>query len=411
MTPVQAVQAFFAQHPVKRLGVAVSGGGDSVALLRAVLAADLQIDLHVAIVNHGLRAEAKDEALFVKQLADQHDLPFDQLDWNGPAATGNLMAQARAARRALLGQWARSQSLDAVALGHTQDDVAETFLMRLQRQSGLDGLAAMAGVSQADGMVWMRPLLPVGRAALRDYLSDIGQIWCDDPTNQNEDFDRARMRKALKSLQLAGLTPAHIATSATYLAEAREAMSEALHHFSTRHVRQEFGGLVVTQAAFTTLPSDQQRRLLACAIQWIARADYGPRGTGVEGAIKAIAKGRAITLGGVQIWHKGSDICMGREFAAVAGCTTNLTATWDDRWCVQGPDLPDGATIGALGDKGLKQLPDWRDLQVDRRFLLATPAIWQHEQVICSPLIEKAPKWQAILAEKARDFTTSLLSR
>ena len=102
---------------------------------------------------------------------------------------------------------------------------------------------------------------------------------------------------------------------------------------------------------------------------------------------------------------------MGREFAAVAGCTTDLTAPWDDRWCVQGPDLPDGATIGALGDKGLKQLPDWRNLRVDRRFLLATPAIWQHEQVICSPLIEKAPKWQAILAEKARDFTTSLLSR
>ena len=145
------------------LGVAVSGGGDSVALLLMLATVARGRPLAAVTVDHGLRPESGDEAAAVEALCAARGIPHATLRWNGWDGAGNLQDRARQARRTLIGAWARANGIGAVALGHTLDDQAETFLMRLARGSGVDGLSGMAPATRAEGVLWLRPLL--GRAS------------------------------------------------------------------------------------------------------------------------------------------------------------------------------------------------------------------------------------------------------
>ena len=146
------------------LGVAVSGGSDSVALLLLVRAwaAVSGREIAAVTVDHGLRAGSAGEAADVAALCARIDVAHDVLNWRGWDGRGNLQDHARRARRDLIADWAQERGIATVALGHTLDDQAETVVMRLARGSGVDGLAAMAVVSQAACVVWLRPLLGLG---------------------------------------------------------------------------------------------------------------------------------------------------------------------------------------------------------------------------------------------------------
>ena len=156
------------------LGLAVSGGGDSVALLHLAVACGLQPA--VVTVNHGLRAEAASEAAQVAGVAAALGLSHETLLWQGWDHTGNLQDAARKARRRLISAWALQNNIASVALGHTQNDIAETFLMRLQRGAGVDGLAKMAGHWSEGGILWQRPLLGFTRNDLRLWLQAQGNV-------------------------------------------------------------------------------------------------------------------------------------------------------------------------------------------------------------------------------------------
>lgn len=123
------------------LGIAVSGGSDSVGLMRAAVAAGLKPQ--IVTVDHGLRPESRAEAEGVAEAAQLLGLSHDILKWTGWSGRGNLQDAARRARQRLIGAWAAEREIPVVALGHTQDDQAETVLMRLSRASGVDGLSAM----------------------------------------------------------------------------------------------------------------------------------------------------------------------------------------------------------------------------------------------------------------------------
>ena len=121
-----------------RIGVAVSGGSDSMAALHilAGVAAESGVAIHAATVDHGLRPEAADEARQVAKVCVALAVPHEVLRWEHMEISGNLQDQARQARYRLIAGWARERGLSAVVLGHTLDDQAETFLMRLARSSG-----------------------------------------------------------------------------------------------------------------------------------------------------------------------------------------------------------------------------------------------------------------------------------
>ena len=189
------------------LGLAVSGGSDSVAMLHLAIdwAQKNSVTPHVITINHQLRTEAKAEAEWVKNHCTALGVACDSRLWSDHPARGNLQQNARKARRRLIADWAKSLGIKQVLLGHTMDDQAETFLLRLARGSGVHGLSAMATKSHANGLEWLRPLLGIRRAALRDYLCENNLSWLNDASNHNTRFDRIKMRQAQPILDNLGL--------------------------------------------------------------------------------------------------------------------------------------------------------------------------------------------------------------
>src|SRR5262245_13234208 len=180
--------------------VAVSGGGDSVALLRVLhqLAMEFALQLAVAHLNHGVRGEeAEEDARSVAELAGRLDLPFDLGRWS-PTRSAHFEAEARRARYAWLVEVAKAREASAVAVGHTRDDQAETILHRIVRGTGLRGLAGIPRRRPlAEGVSLLRPFLGVARDEVRGYLAAIGQPYRDDASNDDTTRTRARIRHDL----------------------------------------------------------------------------------------------------------------------------------------------------------------------------------------------------------------------
>jgi tRNA(Ile)-lysidine synthase len=180
--------------------VAVSGGSDSVGLLRALvtLAPELGLRLSVAHLDHGVRGDAAlADAALVAELASTFGLPFDRGQWQ-PTRSGHFEADARRARHAWLADVARARRADTVAVGHTRDDQAETILHRIVRGTGLRGLAGIPARRRlAEGLMLVRPLLHVGREEIRAYLAALGQPYREDASNTDLAQTRARIRHDL----------------------------------------------------------------------------------------------------------------------------------------------------------------------------------------------------------------------
>lgn len=203
------------------LGLAVSGGPDSLALLLLAHAA-MPGRIAVTSIDHGLRPEAVGEVALVERIATERGIPFSPL--KVMIAKGNTQAQARAARYGALGEWAAECGLGAVATAHHADDQAETLLMRLNRGSGLAGLAGVRARSVIEGteIPLLRPLLGWRKAELAAVVAAAGITPSQDPSNANPEFDRVRIRQALAGADW--LDPVQIAASAAHIAEGWQAL-------------------------------------------------------------------------------------------------------------------------------------------------------------------------------------------
>ncbi len=220
------INAHFLGNLPERLGVAVSGGSDSLALL--VLLHEMRgaggPELFAVTVDHGLRAESAAEAAEVARICAELGVVHDTLNWAGWDGQGNLPDQARRARYGLMDKWAQGRDICDIALGHTANDQAETFLMRLSREAGVDGLSAMAGTWLAGGTTFHRPLLQAGREALKDVLREKGLGWAEDPSNEDVAYARARARQALAELEPLGITIAGLSSVARHMSDVHQTL-------------------------------------------------------------------------------------------------------------------------------------------------------------------------------------------
>ncbi len=369
--------------PEGPLGVAVSGGGDSVALLVLLHAAGYE--LRVATVDHRLRPEAAAEAAGVARLCERLNVPHEVLVWEAPETKGNLQKNAREARRHLLTVWAKRHGLRSIALGHTLDDQAETVLMRLARGSGVDGLAGMAAKRCAGGLCWHRPLLGARRADLRAYLQARGVAWVDDPSNEDSRYDRIKARQALEILAPLGLRAEGLVDTAAHMRRARGALEAQTQAFARRIATVSTAGEVAL-AGLEAAPREVQLRLLAGALGWVSGAGYRPRFAALEGLLESCLGSAPFgkTLHGCQITRRRGPILINRELAATPA-TGHVANIWDGRWEINLKDMKN-TQIRALGEDGLHRCTEWRDSGHSRTALLASPSFWREGQLQAAPL-------------------------
>lgn len=401
----------------KRLGAAVSGGGDSMALLDLMAwhGAQRGLEIHAVTVDHGLRAEAADEAALVAEFCGARGIGHDVLrwDWDGH---GNLQAAAREARYGLIAGWARKARVNVVALGHTRDDVAETFLLRLARSAGVDGLAAMERRFSRNGIAWVRPILRFGRDDARAYLSDRGIGWAEDASNADERFDRVKARNILAALEPLDIDADRLSRTAQHLASAKWALDWYAGQEAERLVRQDRGDLILARDALPPVPPEIERRLLVAGLQWVSGAAYPPRVSALAAMEAAFIDADTHTLGGCVVGltrPKGAarhELRITREWNAVKDGDCPTRQVWDGRWRLDGPHARD-LRVRALGEDGLKQCPDWRGTGLPRVSLLASPSVWRGEALISAPIAGLSGGWTARLAPGRDDFAKSLLSR
>lgn len=407
----EQVRAGFGGSPPKHIGVALSGGGDSVALLHLLKCAfdPGEVTLHAATVDHGLRPESAAEAVEASVLAARLGVSHQILSWEGWNGKGNLQDQARQARYRLLTAWAKARGLPALALGHTADDQAETLLMRLGRSAGVSGLSAMPARRIREGLTLVRPLLGVQRADLRRYLEAEGVSWNEDPSNEDMRFERIRFRKAMEVLEPLGLTVDALAAVAANMGQAREALDWFTFLAWQDQVRLEAGAVVISHGKFRVQPAEISYRLLQHALMRTSGAAYPPRRAPMLDLLAKLRSGRGGTLSGCRIFCRGGRIWICREYNAVKGLSCATGQLWDKRWRMTGPDGGNLA-VRALGPEGLQVFPEWRETGLPRPVLEATPALWNGKELAAAPLAGLPNGWSAEAEQGEEDFFASVLS-
>ncbi|MGP0070237.1 MAG: tRNA lysidine(34) synthetase TilS [Isosphaeraceae bacterium] len=229
--------------------VGVSGGGDSVGLLRVLhqLAPAAGLRLWVAHLDHGVRGEAsRADAAFVAELAESLGLPFDLGQWR-PIRTGHFESEARRARYEWLAEIARARNAQVVAVGHTRDDQAETILHRIVRGTGprgLIGIPTRRVLATEPPISLVRPLLEVSRRDLRAYLEGLGQPCREDESNADLSRTRARIRHDLMPKLAAEYNP-KLVDALVRLGE----LTAASHHTIEADAREMAKAAIITQSA------------------------------------------------------------------------------------------------------------------------------------------------------------------
>lgn len=404
------VIAALGSAPPDPLGVAVSGGSDSLGLL--ALLDDWRAAggpaLRAVTVDHKLRPEAAREAQRVARLCRDWGIDHTTLDWTGWDGTGNLPDQARRARYRLMAEWAAARGIACIAVAHTLDDQAETFLMRLGRAAGVDGLAAMAPRWRQGGVGFARPALGLRREELRGILRQRGVGWVEDPANADPAYDRVRARQALAALGPLGIEAPALATVARNLADVRDTLSVYVGRAARDVARLDAGDVVIDRKGLAAQPPEIARRLLQEALMWIGGAEYPPRREAMARLLDSVAAGRGLTLHGCRILVRADTLRLLREERAVTGHRVPAGAVWDGRWRLTGPDMA-GATVAALGEAGLKCCPDRRKIARPAASLRVSPAVWREKTLVAAPLAGMENGWRTeLVARESHDFAALL---
>lgn len=357
------------------VALAVSGGSDSTALMvlfaEWLSRAGREPSRHTVLtVDHGLRAQSVAEAQGVAAQARGLGYRHATLVWHGAPHAG-VQAAARSARYRLMGAYMRAHAIPLLLTAHTLDDQAETLLMRLARGSGLDGLSAMAPLTDlaevaaehglAPGeLALARPLLGLPKARLVATLAARGITWVEDPSNLSPAHERSRLRAAKAQLDALGLTDAMLALSAGRLRRARAAIEEAVAQFCSAVHVDPCGYVTIDRGRLLGVEAEIALRVLGRAIAAAGGSDQPVPLAKLEAIVEVL---RSADLAGTAKWTlaramitaRGGALIIerepGREPLPRLTMGAGEKALWDGRFRVDvGPDFAGGPVeVGALG--------------------------------------------------------------
>lgn len=292
---------------LKKIAVAVSGGADSLALVLMMKdeMISLGIDVVALTVDHGLREESAKEAAYVAKLMSEYGIEHHILCWEGQKPTTGIEEAAREARYRLLKDWCFANDVKAMAVAHHAGDQAETFLMRLQRGSGLEGLCGMHPFSVRDGLLILRPLLGVMPEDLRLYLQKHKISWVEDPSNQCEDFLRVRVRKFMPQVEeRLGISRRRLVETMQILQDTFSYIQEQVGKFISNHVRNwDNAGVSFSIKNLDMLHGELLFRVLSVLILQYGQAKYKAEASEIKRVIRRLSdkEFKGCTLGGCEI--------------------------------------------------------------------------------------------------------------
>lgn len=375
------------RQPHTACAVAVSGGGDSLALLHAVKdwarGQDPICAVTALIVDHGLRPESAQEAQWAAQQAENIGCRAEILPWIGKKPTTGKQEAARNARYDLMRQWCLDQGVTTLWLGHHQDDQAETFLLRLARGSGVYGLSAMDAVREDYGVTFARPFLELPKQQLQADLKERGQAWLEDPSNQDPSYDRVKMRHKKADLADLGLTAARLAQTADNMARARDSLLYFMQQWLNDHAQLDPSGACILQKVALDLPAlDVVLRGLCRIGQVVGGQVYPPRFDRLANLHDQLCAGQDATLMGCR-WIRHQDhVIICRE------CRNVDVPQGVFDWAGDHPDLQ-GLTPRLLGEEGRLTLQDYLTDQGEEKrhtaILRAMISFWDEQGVFFVP--------------------------
>jgi len=349
------------------IAIAVSGGGDSIALTYFAheWARANGGQITVLTVDHGLRSDSRSEAErvggWIKALGITHQI----LNWQGVKPKSRIQAMARNARYRLMDDWCKDNGVLHLLVAHNQNDQAETYLMRKEHGSGPDGLAAMSQILELSHCRLLRPLLAENTQNLRHFLIIQNAKWVEDPSNQNPIFERVRMRLHIKDEKISCLD---VATTAAQFGNSRLRNSRALSALIAFGVQlSPLGFAYVNLSVLTNASSDDIMRLFARVLMTVGGRSYAPSRTQLEFLVGKLLNHSAssVTGGGCQVIHKRDGFLVAREKRGLplpVLVAPKETIHWDHRFKMtfgEGLSLSNGNVfVRALEDQ------DWAEVKL-----------------------------------------------
>lgn len=419
----------------KSVGLAVSGGGDSLALLLAatIWARKSKIEILAATVDHGLRSNSGKEALYVKEICANLSSKHFILPWEKKQKIKNLQDCARLARINLLTDWAKREKITTVLLGHSADDQAETIFMNFVRGSGLEGLSGMPVEFKNSGVVFKRPFLSVKRDRLRQFLVDHDLKWIEDPSNFDEKFQRVKVRNILPKLEYLGLTSDKIISTGERMSIAssfiRLTSAAQINHCLTIN---RWGEVQLDGSKFLGMEREIQLRILSAIIGAFSGKKYRPRYKSVKLLLEKIlaqSLKKGITIGGSKVSViKKNHILFQREVSAIPEvadlkdlgifkknfdgekCLEENKFLWDNRWIisVKSADFLEDQKVGRVKNKTI--LKNVRESINGMAYYTAAalPAIFSKGEIIAMPGLIRSDSIEFRLVHSQESFVKRL---
>ncbi|MCB9994526.1 MAG: tRNA lysidine(34) synthetase TilS [Hyphomicrobiaceae bacterium] len=324
-----------------KIGLAVSGGADSLALLMLAehWTRGRRSRLVVFSVDHGLRPESAGEVEQVGEIAKRCNLDFVPLKWTGEKPAKGVQAKARAARYQLIGQAMKERGAEILLTGHHSGDQAETILMRLAHKSGLGGLAGMPKMTRLFDVVVGRPLLGFSKERLELIVKRAGLRPVIDPSNFDEKFERPRWRSIMPELRMRNLDEESLRLFGQRMRRADQALA-TLTEAADRKLRRidPFGIGAIKRAGFDDLPEELRLRVLFRAIADCGGETDQPDLNQIEDLTLRLAQDvfRGTSLGGCWVERTQSEISLVRECGRGLPRAQSLEAgqatIWDGRF-------------------------------------------------------------------------------
>ena len=373
------MEAVLTDQPDK-IAIAVSGGGDSMAL--ALLAHEWclanGIKMMALTVDHGLRAESAIEAHQVKDWMSNLGIDHQILTWVGHKPDVNIQDEARNARYRLMGEWCHQNDVNHLILAHHKNDQAETFLMRLLRGSGVDGLSAMEEKAHfpVDGVARdlyaCRPLLEIPKKRLLGYLESNKQEWIEDPSNQRNQFLRIQVRNLINDTEIDGLDIDRLSTTAKRMRRVRSLLDELTDAAESSGVTYNpLGFAKLNLETLSALHEEIALRLISRILKKVSGGHYPPRHNKLERLYENMQKSGfpGHTLMGTIVFKVGeNDVVFVREPNGIDAdypFKNKKKILWDKRFIIN-VDQIEGSIkpYAAVSLKALQEkIPDLKERQ------------------------------------------------